>query len=433
MLISINILIYRINMYLSKYFHTNVEHTSKDIKTISHKLSIQAGLIRQISSGLYSWMPMGLRILKKIQNIINEEMQEIDCSEVLMPMIQSADLWRESDRYDAYGPEMLRMKDRHGKEMLFGPTHEEVATDMFRGIARSLKDLPTHFYQIQWKFRDEIRPRHGVMRAREFLMKDGYSFDENKEKAKETYKKVFNAYVKIFKRIGIIAIPTRADSGAIGGDLSHEFQIISKSGENKIFAEMPLEKLQKLENFDDFSQTYVASDDYHKGTSKDYFEYNGIEIGHLFYFGTKYSESMKASVQGQNGEFFPHMGSYGIGVSRLIGAIIESSSDENGIIWPESVAPFKFLILNLKFNDEGCTRAVSEICDFLPKNDVLIDDLSQSFDLKIKNAKKIGIPWIILIGNDFLKTGKILVHQRKNGEEFLLDLNEFKTCEKFKY
>lgn len=403
-------------MRLSQYFIPMKHHVSNDVKLASHQLSLKAGLIQQLASGIYSWLPLGYRVIKKIEKLIIDEMEQIGANEILMPSIHPAELWQESGRYNEYGDEMLKFKDRHNRDFLFGPTHEEVVTDIFRKSIKSYKVLPLHLVQTQWKFRDEIRPRHGVMRSREFLMKDSYSFDLNQTDAEQTYRSVFAAYLRIFKKIGLKVLPTRADSGAIGGDLSHEIQIISKHGENKIFCDKPLEELIGGSELADYRNHYIASDDYHKDDGKNYHHYNGIEIGHLFYFGTKYTEKMNAVINDNNGKlFFPHMGSYGIGVSRLIGAIIEASHDEHGIVWPEKVAPFQVAVINLKTHNEKCKQISQEIYQQLQQKNIetLMDDTNNTATGKLKNIATCGIPHIIIIGNTYLQNGIIEIQERK--------------------
>lgn len=407
---------------LSRYFIPTKHNFSQDEEIIkSHELSIKAGLIRKLDKGIYSWLPMGYRVIKKIEKIIIEEMEKIGAYEILMPSIHPAKIWKESGRYNDYGAEMLRIKDRKNNDYLFGPTHEEVITDLFRQTVHSYKTLPLHLMQIQWKFRDEIRPRHGVMRSREFLMKDSYSFDIDQLSAEQTYRNVFAAYLRIFKRIGLRTLPTRADSGAIGGNLSHEIQIISESGENKIFCNKPLEQLLDGTQLSDYEQHYIASDEYHTDDEKNYYQYNGIEVGHMFYFGTKYSKIMNAAIHNKKGElFYPHMGSYGIGVSRLVGAIIQASHDENGIIWPVNVAPFHVIIINLRLNSEKCKTITKTIYETLTSNhiDVIVDDTkTKNINEKIINSKILGIPYSIIIGNNYIKQDLIEINERKTNKK----------------
>jgi prolyl-tRNA synthetase len=371
----------KLNMRLTRYFLPILRDTPKEAEIMSHRLMLRAGMIRQHSAGIYSWLPLGLRVLEKINAIIIEEQNRAGAIEIKMPTIQSADLWRESGRYEAYGAEMLRITDRHKREMLFGPTNEEMVTDIFRGFVKSYKSLPLNLYHIQWKFRDEVRPRFGVMRSREFLMKDAYSFDIDEKSAGHSYNKMFVAYLRTFERLGLKSIPMKADTGPIGGDLSHEFIILASTGESQVFCHKdfldydtpPLETdfndvgaLQAI--VDKWTGLYAATEDMHDAPSFDALPQGaklsarGIEVGHIFYFGTKYSTSMKAEVSGADGKMVPvHMGSYGIGPSRLVAAIIEASHDERGIIWPRAIAPFEVAILNLKAGDATTDAACEQL------------------------------------------------------------------------
>ena len=355
-------------MRLTRYFLPILRETPKEAEIVSHRLMLRAGLVRQESAGIYAWLPAGLRVLNKINAIIREEQNRSGAVELLMPTMQSADLWRESGRYEAYGKEMLRLKDRHERDMLFGPTNEEMVTEIFRAYVRSYKDLPLNLYHIQWKFRDEVRPRFGVMRSREFLMKDAYSFDLDKESARHSYNKMFVAYLRTFQRLGLTSIPMRADTGPIGGDLSHEFIILASTGESEVYCDRSVLDLPVPSadtDFDDVAQLqsiveawttpYAATSEMHDVPAYEAVpddrkvSARGIEVGHIFYFGTKYSEPMRAVVNGPDGqEHAVHMGSYGIGPSRLVAALIEASHDEAGIIWPDAVAPFKVALLNLE-------------------------------------------------------------------------------------
>ncbi|MBU3732099.1 MAG: proline--tRNA ligase, partial [Beijerinckiaceae bacterium] len=364
-------------MRLSRYFMPILRETPKEAEIVSHRLMLRAGLIRQQAAGSYTWLPLGLRVLDKVNAIIREEQNRSGAIELLMPTIQSADLWRESGRYDAYGKEMLRIKDRHERDMLYGPTNEEMITDIFRSYVKSYKDIPLNLYHIQWKFRDEVRPRFGVMRSREFLMKDAYSFDLDQAGARHSYNKMFVAYLRTFHRLGLTAIPMRAESGPIGGDMSHEFIILASTGESEVFCDKAFLDYQVPPadtNFDDiaglesivkkWTTPYAATSEMHDAGAfeslpqDDRVSARGIEVGHIFYFGTKYSLPMNAVVKGPDGQDVPvHMGSYGIGPSRLIAAVIEASHDEGGIIWPEAIAPFKVGILNLKAGDAATDAA----------------------------------------------------------------------------
>ncbi|MBS0549341.1 MAG: proline--tRNA ligase [Proteobacteria bacterium] len=430
-------------MRMSQYFLPTMKETPSEAQIVSHRLMLRAGLIRQTSAGIYAWLPLGLRVLRNIEKIVREEQDAAGAQEVLMPTIQSADLWRESGRYDAYGPEMLRIKDRHDREMLYGPTNEEMITVLFRDGAKSYRDLPKNLYHIQWKFRDEVRPRFGVMRGREFLMKDAYSFDADRAGAIRSYNKMFVAYLRTFARMGLKAIPMRADTGPIGGDLSHEFIILADTGESAVFCHKGLidkDILGRTIDFDgdlqpivnEWTSLYAATDEMH---DKDAFETipegerlaaRGIEVGHIFNFGTKYSKPMNAVVAGPGGENITvEMGSYGIGVSRLVGGIIEASHDEAGIVWPESVAPYKVALVNLKPDD----AAVAGACDKLEKAlsakgvTVLVDDRDLRAGAKFADMDLIGTPWQVIVGPKGIAAGKVEVKNRKTGarEELPLD------------
>jgi prolyl-tRNA synthetase len=431
-------------MRLSRYFLPILRETPKEAEIISHRLMLRAGMIRQESAGIYAWLPLGLKVLNKVNAIVREEQNRSGAVELLMPTIQSADLWRESGRYDAYGKEMLRIQDRHEREMLFGPTNEEMITEIFRGYVRSYKDLPLNLYHIQWKFRDEVRPRFGVMRSREFLMKDAYSFDLDQAGAVHSYNKMFVAYLRTFARMGLKAIPMRADTGPIGGNLSHEFIILASTGESEVFchadylnydipvADTDFDNIQGLQStVDKWTSLYAATSEMHDQAAFDAVPADkktsarGIEVGHIFYFGTKYSEPMGAKVMGPDGQDRPvHMGSYGIGPSRLIAAIIEASHDENGIIWPEGVAPFDVAILNLKVGDAGTDAASEQLYRELSATgrDVLYDDRDERPGGKFATADLIGVPWQILIGPKGLAEGKVELKNRATGERELLPL-----------
>src|SRR3954463_4623304 len=364
-------------MRWSQAFLPVLKESPTDAQIVSHKLMLRAGLVRQTAAGIYAWLPLGFRVLKKIEQIVREEQDRAGAQEMLMPTLQSAELWRESGRYDAYGPEMLRIRDRHDREMLYGPTNEEMITALFRDEVKSYRDLPRTLYHIQWKFRDEVRPRFGVMRGREFLMKDAYSFDLDHAGAVVSYRKMMLASMRTFQRMGLKAIPMEADTGPIGGDLSHEFIILAPTGESQVYYDAAFEEIDYLSGgaggfshdnpedlarfFQQMTNHYAATDEKHDAARWDQVtadrrrEGRGIEVGHIFYFGTKYTKSMNATVAGPDGKpVHPEMGSYGIGVSRLVGAVIEASHDDAGIIWPDNVAPFKAAILNLKIGDEAC-------------------------------------------------------------------------------
>ncbi len=429
-------------MRLSRYFLPILRETPKEAEIVSHRLMLRAGMVRQESAGIYAWLPLGLRVLNKVQKIVREEQDRSGAVELLMPTIQSADLWRESGRYDAYGKEMLRIRDRHEREMLFGPTNEEMITEIFRAYVKSYKDLPLNLYHIQWKFRDEVRPRFGTMRSREFLMKDAYSFDVDQAGAVHAYNKMFVAYLRTFERFGLKAIPMRADTGPIGGDLSHEFIILADTGESQVychkdyldFAVPPADT-----DFDDvagmkatvakWTSLYAATDEMHDEAAYSAIpeasrvSARGIEVGHIFYFGTKYSEPMNATVQGPDGKPVPvHMGSYGIGPSRVVAAIIEASHDEAGIKWPEAVAPFTVSLMNLKQGDSACDAACETLYrDFAAKGvDVLYDDRDDRPGAKFATADLIGIPYQVMVGPRSLAEGKVELKLRATGERELL-------------
>ncbi|PVE23267.1 proline--tRNA ligase [Microvirga sp. KLBC 81] len=433
-------------MRLSRYFLPILRETPKEAEIVSHRLMLRTGMIRQEAAGIYAWLPLGLRVLNKVNAIVREEQDRSGAIELLMPTIQSADLWRESGRYDAYGKEMLRIQDRHEREMLFGPTNEEMITEIFRGYVRSYKDLPLNLYHIQWKFRDEVRPRFGVMRSREFLMKDAYSFDLDQAGAVHSYNRMFVAYLRTFARMGLKAIPMRADTGPIGGNLSHEFIILASTGESEVFCHadyLNYEIPPADTNFDDipglqstvdkWTSLYAATSEMHDQTAFDAvpadrkMSARGIEVGHIFYFGTKYSEPMGAKVMGPDGQERPvHMGSYGIGPSRLIAAIIEASHDENGIIWPEAVAPFDVAILNLKVGDSGTDAASERLYRELSAAgyDVLYDDRDERPGGKFATADLIGVPWQVLIGPKSLAEGKVELKNRATGARELLSVDD---------
>lgn len=426
-------------MRLSRYFLPIKKETPAYAQVASHRYMLRAGMVRQLTGGIYNWLPLGLRVLKKIEAIIREGMNESGALEILMPAIQPAELWIESGRYDDYGKEMLRMKDRGDRDMLFGPTHEEVVTDLFRNNVTSYKDLPLNLYQIQWKFRDEIRPRFGVMRGKEFLMKDAYSFDSDLERSKETYNLMYETYLTIFKRLGLTAIPVRADTGAIGGNMSHEFQIIANTGESDVYYEKKFEELMasKELDIDMMRRCYAAADELHNPDQcpipqEELRVKRGIEVGHIFHFGTKYSDCFKAHITNKDGKPVPvQMGSYGIGVSRLVGAIIESSHDEKGIIWPEAVAPFHVAILNLKSKDAECIRQCEQLYTMLNNKgiEILYDDTAASTGSKFATQELIGTPWVIAVGPRGIEAGTIELKKRATGEKS--DISIEAALEKF--
>ena len=412
-------------MRLSRYFLPVLKETPSDAQIVSHQLMLRAGMIRQQAAGIYSWLPLGHKVLKKIEQIVREEQNRAGAVEMLMPTIQAADLWRESGRYDDYGDEMLRITDRHGRDMLYGPTNEEMITEIFRSYCKSYKDLPKLLYHIQWKFRDERRPRFGVMRGREFLMKDTYSFDINEDSARKSYNRMFVAYLNTFSRLGLKAVPMKADTGPIGGDLSHEFIVLAdlvEMGAPGLDVDFEGD-LQPL--VDQRTALYAATEEMHDVAefatvpADRQLSARGIEVGHIFYFGTKYSEPMKALVQDRDGKPQPvHMGSYGVGVSRLLGAIIEAHHDEKGCIWPESVAPFGAGILNLRAGDEAADAACEDAYAKLSEAglDPLYDDTSERPGGKFATADLIGLPYQIVIGPRGLKEGKVELKIRRTGE-----------------
>jgi prolyl-tRNA synthetase len=421
-------------MRLSAYFLPLLRETPSEAQIVSHRLMLRAGMIRQSSAGIYSWLPLGLTILKKIEAIVREEQNATGALEVLMPTIQPAELWQESGRYEDYGKEMLRITDRHERAMLYGPTNEEQITDIFRHSIKSYRDLPKNLYHIQWKFRDEVRPRFGVMRGREFLMKDNYSFDLDAKGAKHSYNKMFFAYLRTFARMGLKAIPMRADTGPIGGDLSHEFIILADTGESQVFCDRAWLESEILDahvdyagdlepQFKQWTSLYAATDEKYDAKTcpvpDDRLEKRrGIEVGHIFYFGTKYSKPLNAVVTGPNGEqIVAEMGSYGIGVSRLVGAIIEASHDDAGIIWPESVAPFKTGLINLRAGDAKCIAAADALYDKLTKAgiDVLYDDRDDSPGAKFAAIDLIGLPYQLVVGPRGLEKGIVEFKERATG------------------
>jgi len=422
-------------MRLTRYFMPTLKETPAEAQIVSHRLMLRAGMVRQASAGIYSWLPLGFRVLKKIEQIVREEQDRAGCHEVLMPTIQSADLWRESGRYDDYGKEMLRIKDRHDRDMLYGPTNEELITDIFRFYVRSYRDLPQMLYHIQWKFRDEVRPRFGVMRGREFLMKDAYSFDLDQAGARRSYNKMLMAYLATFERMGLKAIPMRADTGPIGGDLSHEFIILAETGESEVFCHkdwMNVDLAADRIDYDadlepriqELTSLYAATDEMHDAAAcpvpaDDLLTARGVEVGHIFYFGTKYSEPLKAYVQTpEGGQAAVHMGSYGIGVSRLVGGIIEASHDEAGIVWPDAVAPFQAAIVNLRQGDAQTDAACEDLYGKLTAAgaDVLYDDREERAGAKFADMDLIGLPWQIVVGPRGAKAGVVELKRRKTGE-----------------
>ncbi|WP_174275109.1 proline--tRNA ligase [Sphingomonas bacterium] len=423
-------------MRLSRYFLPVMKESPAEAQIVSHKLMLRAGLVRQTAAGIYAWLPLGQRVLRKIADIVREEQDRAGAIELLMPTLQSAELWRESGRYDAYGPEMLRITDRHDREMLYGPTNEEMITAIFRDAARSYRDLPRTLYHIQWKFRDEVRPRFGVMRGREFLMKDAYSFDLDEAGARHSYNRMFVAYLNTFARMGLRAIPMQADTGPIGGDLSHEFIVLAPTGESDVFYHANWEQAAELStvDFDDvagleaivggYTKDYAATDEKRDAAAEaaagDLLRQSrGVEVGHIFYFGTKYSGAMGLKVQGPGGgELVPHMGSYGIGVSRLMGAIIEASHDDKGIVWPDAVAPFAVGLINMRADDPACAAAADALYAKLTAAGVetLYDDRDERGGAKFATMDLIGLPWQIVIGPKGLEKGVVELKRRAGGE-----------------
>ncbi|CUH81105.1 Proline--tRNA ligase [Tritonibacter multivorans] len=424
-------------MRLSRYFLPVLKENPSEAQIVSHRYMLRAGMIKQSAAGIYSWLPLGFKVLKKIEGIVHEEQIRAGHVPMLMSTMQPADLWKESGRYDDYGQEMLRIKDRHDRDMLFGPTNEEMITDIFRAHVSSYKDLPLTLYQVQWKFRDEIRPRFGVMRGREFYMKDGYNFDLTKEDALHAYNRHLVSYLRTYERMGLQAIPMRADGGPIGGDYTHEFLVLAETGESEVFydsavtdltfgdREIDYDSVEQCQGvLEEFTTKYARTDETHdealfneipedrRRTAR------GIEVGQIFYFGTKYSESMGAKVQTADGEVPVHMGSHGIGVSRLLGAIIEANHDDNGIIWPEGVTPFHCGIVNLKQGDEAADAA----CESLEKAlaavglEALYDDRKERAGGKFATMDLIGLPWRITVGPRGLKNGVVELTSRRSGE-----------------
>ncbi|NNM72335.1 proline--tRNA ligase [Enterovirga aerilata] len=425
-------------MRLSRFLLPILRDAPREAEIASHRLMLRAGMIRQQSAGIYSWLPLGYRVLRKIEAIVREEQNRSGALELLMPTIQSADLWRESGRYDAYGKEMLRIQDRHERDMLFGPTNEEMITDIFRAYVKSYRDLPMNLYHIQWKFRDEVRPRFGVMRSREFLMKDAYSFDLDQAGARHSYNKMFVAYLRTFARLGLKSIPMRAESGPIGGDMSHEFIILASTGESEVFchrdylgfdtppADTDFDSREGLQAIvDRWTSLYAATSEMHDAgefanlAESDRMSARGIEVGHIFYFGTKYSAPMGARVTGPDGtEHDVHMGSYGIGPSRLVAAIIEASHDDAGIVWPDAVAPFQVGLLNLRVGDSATDAACADLYRGLVAAgfDVLYDDRDDRPGAKFATADLIGLPWQLIVGPKGLAEGKVELKRRATGE-----------------
>jgi prolyl-tRNA synthetase len=422
-------------MRLSRSLLPTLKETPAEAQIASHRLMLRAGLVRQTASGIYAWLPAGFRVLKNIERIVREEQDAAGAQELLMPTIQSADLWRESGRYEDYGKEMLRITDRHERDLLYGPTNEEMITDLVRQSVKSYRELPQILYHIQWKFRDEVRPRFGVMRGREFLMKDAYSFDLDYAGAVLSYRRMMLAYMRTFQRLGLKAIPMAAESGPIGGDLSHEFIILAPTGESQVWYDAAFEEIDySSDNFSHGSagdlerffglmtSNYAASDEKHDTAAWDRVaperrrEGRGIEVGHIFYFGTKYSKAMNATVAGPDGKMLhPEMGSYGIGVSRLVGGVIEASHDQAGIIWPDSIAPFRAAILNLRVGDAACDALCERLYAALSPN-ALYDDRDERAGAKFADADLMGHPWQIVVGPRGAAAGMVELKRRATGE-----------------
>ncbi|HKM65431.1 MAG TPA: proline--tRNA ligase [Acidisphaera sp.] len=422
-------------MRLSRSLVPTLKETPAEAQIASHRLMLRAGLVRQTAAGIYAWLPLGYRVLRRIEQIVREEQDAAGAQELLMPTIQSADLWRTSGRYDAYGPEMLRIRDRHDREMLYGPTNEEMITELMRQGVHSYRALPQILYHIQWKFRDEVRPRFGVMRGREFLMKDAYSFDLDYHGAVVSYRKMMLAYMRTFRRMGLKAIPMAAESGPIGGDLSHEFIILAPTGESQVFYDAAFEEIDTsaaaFDNrspadlarfFEQMTTHYAATDEKHdeqawtRVPAHKRREGRGIEVGHIFYFGTKYSKPLGLTVAGADGKpVTPEMGSYGVGVSRLVGAVIEASHDPAGIIWPDAVAPYRAAILNLKVGDTACDALCEQVYKQLG-GDALYDDRDDRAGVKFADADLLGLPWQIVVGPRGAAAGKVELKRRATGE-----------------
>src|SRR6201996_7545457 len=418
-------------MRLSRYFLPILREVPKEAEIVSHRLMLRAGMIRQEAAGIYAFLPLGFRVLQKVCAIVREEQDRSGAIELLMPTIQSAELWRESGRYEAYGKEMLRIKDRHEREMLYGPTNEELVTVLFRDAIRSYKALPQILYHIQWKFRDEVRPRFGVMRGREFLMKDAYSFDIDAASARRSYNRMFMAYMRTYARMGLKAIPMKADTGPIGGDLSHEFHVLAETGESEVFVHkdfIDMDWSQRDIDFsadlqpmvDELTSKYAVTDEkrdleQEKALGDNIVSARGIEVGHIFYFGTKYSKAMNAVVNSPNGDVTVEMGSYGIGVSRLVGALIEAYHDDAGIKWPEAVAPFRVGLINLKKGDSACDEACEKLYRAFGR-EVLYDDRDERAGVKFADMDLIGLPWQVVVGPRGLANGVVELKRRATGE-----------------
>jgi len=423
---------------VSRCFLPVLKESPSDAQIVSHKLMLRAGLVRQTAAGIYAWLPIGFRVLRKIEQIVREEQDRAGAIEMLMPTVQPADLWRESGRYDAYGPEMLRIRDRHDREMLYGPTNEDMITALFRDNAKSYRDLPRILYHIQWKFRDEVRPRFGVMRGREFLMKDAYSFDLDEAGARHSYNRMFIAYLRTFARMGLTSIPMQADTGPIGGDLSHEFIILAPSGESEVFYHQAWERDRSAEaegvDADDaealhafvagLTDDYAATDekrdpDRERDAGDKLRSSRGIEVGHIFYFDDKYTAAMNMNVSMPDGsQVHPKMGSYGIGISRLVGAIIEASHDEAGIVWPEAVAPWRVGLVTMRHDDDSTVAAADRLYAQLSSAGVetLYDDRDDRGGAKLATMDLVGLPWQLIVGPRGIAAGTVELKRRSTGE-----------------
>lgn len=432
-------------MRLSRYFLPVLKQNPAEAQITSHRLMLRAGMLRQEAAGIYAWLPLGFRVLKKVEQIVREEMDRAGAVEVLMPTLQLADLWRESGRYDDYGAEMLRITDRHDRELLYGPTNEEMITEIFRAYVKSYKELPKNLYHIQWKFRDEQRPRFGVMRGREFLMKDAYSFDIDENRAKAAYNRMFVAYLRAFKRMGLQAVPMRAETGPIGGDLSHEFIVLAQTGESAVFLDrrmldlpVPGDDVDYTADLSgvvaDWTTLYAATEDVHdvvryqaETAPEDRLTARGIEVGQTFFFGDKYSKPMKATVSGSDGvDVAVQMGSYGVGVSRLVGALIEANHDDAGIIWPEAVAPFGVGIISLRPGDAAVDAACETAYAALMSagKEPLLDDSDDRPGGKFATMDLIGLPWQLIIGPRGLASGTVELKRRATGDRQTLSLDD---------
>ena len=419
-------------MRLSQYFLPLLKEDPKEAQILSHRFMLRAGMIRQQAAGICSWLPLGLAVLRNIERIIDDELQKAGCVPLLMPTLQPTDLWKESGRYDALGKEMLRFNDRADRELLYSPTCEEMIVDIFRGYVKSYKQLPLNLYQINWKFRDEVRPRFGVMRGREFFMKDGYSFHVDIDDAKREYAKMYDVYDSIFNRLGLMAIAVKADTGAIGGDLSHEFHVIAETGESAIYYDAKLDDARSGKislSSEQKRALYSAADELHVADTcpipaDQLRTARGIEVGHVFLLGSKYTKAMGVTVTGPHGEFTPEMGTYGIGVSRLVGAIIEASHDANGIIWPESVSPFDAGIINMRSGDAACDALCEQLYGALRDAGLtpLYDDTDKRGGEKFASMDLIGLPWQLTVGPKGAAAGTIEVKYRRTGEKFELSL-----------